>query len=132
MVENKMEINGIREAELDLEAAADHTAEPEETAEEINEQLSYVVTLSKEYDLSGKKIKEVDLGGLVDLTTADAQDIDRIMEKMRYYPQNKYRDIMYTKHIAMRVTGLPVEFFNHLSWKDMQTITSRITIYFLL
>lgn len=54
------------------------------------------------------------------------------MDKLKHHPQNKFRDIMYTKHIAIKVTGLPVEFFNGLSWKDMEAVTSRIAIYFLL
>ena len=126
------EILDEMEAQAEMEAAADYTAETGKTAEEVNEQMSYVVPLSREYDLDGKKIKEIDLSKLTEMTTADAQDIDRVMERMRHNPQNKFRDIMYTKHIAMRVTGLPVEFFNGLLWKDMELISSRITIYFLL
>ena len=116
----------------EVEAAADYTAEEGETVEAANERIPYTVPLSREYDLDGKKINEVDLSGLADMTTADAQDIDRVMERMHHHPQNKFRDIMYTKHIAMKATGLPVEFFNNLLWKDMEAITSRITIYFLL
>lgn len=120
------------ESQAEMEAAADFTAEKSWTAEEVNKQISYIVSLSREYDLDGKKIKEIDLGGLEDLTTADAQEVDRVMERMRHHPQNKFRDIMYTKHIAMKVTKLPVEFFNGLLWKDMESVTSRIMIYFLL
>lgn len=120
------------ESQAEMEAAADFTAEKSRTAEEVNKQISYIVSLSREYDLDGKKINEIDLGGLEDLTTADAQEVDRVMERMRHHPQNKFRDIMYTKHIAMKVTKLPVEFFNSLLWKDMESVTSRIMIYFLL
>lgn len=120
------------ESQAEMQAAADFTAEKSRTAEEVNKQISYIVSLSREYDLDGKKIKEIDLGGLEDLTTADAQEVDRVMERMRHHPQNKFRDIMYTKHIAMKVTKLPVEFFNGLLWKDMESVTSRIMIYFLL
>ncbi len=125
---NTEENEGMSE---ELEAAADHTANGGPTAEELNKRIPYVVSLSKNYDLDGKTIGEVDLGGLVDLTTVDAQAIDRVMDKMKHHPPNKFRDIMYTKHIAMRVTGLPVEFFNGLSWKDMEAIASRITLHFL-
>lgn len=115
-----------------LEAAADNSVQEEETGNEnVNEKIPYIVPLSKTYDLEGKKIKEVDLSGLEDLTTADGEYIDRVMAKMNYHPRDKFRDITYTKHIAMRVTGLPIEFFNMLRWKDQQAITSRITVYFL-
>lgn len=120
-----------------VEAAADATA-TEATKEvlasestNLNSKLPYIVELSKEYDLDGKKIKEVDLSGLEDLTTLDAEYIDRVMNKLNYHPTNKYKDITYTKHIAMRVTNLPIEFFNGLKWKDMYAITARITVHFL-
>lgn len=125
----EMESKEMEEA-TELEAAADSIS-LQEDAGNINDRIPYVIPLEKEYDLDGKKIKEVDLSGLEDLTTLDAQEIDSVMSKMKYYPQNKFKDILYTKHIAMRATGLPVEFFNSLSFKDMQSITSRVAIYFL-
>lgn len=124
----------IEEAEeiAEIEAAADSTAQNmDDNLENINEKLPYVIPLSKSYDLEGEKIKEVDLSGLEDLTTADGEYIDRVMAKMNYHPKDKFRDLTYTKHIAMKVTNLPVEFFNSLKWKDQQAITSRISIYFL-
>lgn len=112
----------------EVEAAADNSVQ--ESAD-INENLSYVIPLSRAYDLDGHKISEVDLSGLEDLTTSDGEYIDRVMAKMNYHPKDKFRDITYTKHIAMRVTNLPIEFFNMLKWKDQQQITSRIAVYFL-
>ncbi|MGN0338659.1 MAG: hypothetical protein ACI4EE_14290 [Lachnospiraceae bacterium] len=128
--------NGVNEAEekAAMEAAADSTAAAaEQNASDlnINERMPYTVTLSKAYNLEGKEIKEVDLSGLEDLTTADAEYIERVMEKLNHYPRNRFKDITYTKHIAMKVTNLPIEFFNSLKWKDQQAITSRIGIYFL-
>ncbi|MBE5917815.1 MAG: hypothetical protein E7273_13355 [Pseudobutyrivibrio ruminis] len=116
-----------------LEAASDMSASSatEEVSTNLNDRLPYVVELTKQYDLEGQKIDKVDLSGLEDLTTADAEYMDRVMAKMDYHPKQKYQDITYTKHIAMRVTNLPIEFFNSLRWKDMQSISSRITIYFL-
>lgn len=115
-----------------VEAAADASAQNAESDfENINERLPYVIPLSKTYNLDGKEIKEVDLSGLEDLTTADGEYIDRVMAKMGYHPKDKFRDLTYTKHIAMRVTNLPVEFLNSLRWKDLQAISSRITVYFL-
>ncbi len=87
--------------------------------------------MSKAYNLDGEEIREVDLSGLEDLTTADGEYIDRVMAKMGYHPKDKFRDLTYTKHIAMRVTNLPIEFFNSLRWKDQQAISSRISVYFL-
>lgn len=130
--ENK--VVNIEEAEeiAAVEAAADSTAQnADNDLSDINEKLPYVIQLSKAYDLDGQTIKEVDLSGLEDLTTADGEYIDRVMAKMNYHPKDKFRDLTYTKHIAMRVTNLPIEFFNGMKWKDQQAITSRISIYFL-
>lgn len=113
-----------------LEAAADSISVKNDT-ENVNEKISYVIPLSKPYKLDGETIKEVDLSGLEDLTTIDAQEVDGVMSKMKHHPQSKFTDTLYTKHVAMRATGLPIEFFNALSFKDMQNITARVSIYFL-
>ena len=116
----------------ELEAAADNAVKNEEDSiEKINRELSYEVELTREYDFDGERIRKVDLSGLKELTTVDGTEIDQVMERMNHEPRNKFRDLTYTKHIAMRVTGLPVEFFNNLIWKDMERIKNRITLYFL-
>lgn len=122
----------IAEEMAAVEAAADGSVQnAENDPADINEALPYVIQLSKAYNLDGREIREVDLSGLEDLTTADGEYIDRVMAKMKYHPKDKFRDLTYTKHIAMRVTNLPVEFFNSLRWKDLQAISSRISVYFL-
>lgn len=135
MSKEKIE-NGVNEAEetAAIEAASDYSAQAaEKDANDlnINDRLPYTVTLSKTYSFEGQEIDEIDLGGLEDLSTGDAEYVDRVMARMGHYPKNKFNDNTYAKHIAMRVTNLPIEFFNSLKWKDMQAITSRIAIYFL-
>lgn len=116
----------------ELEAAADNAVKNEKgSIEKINRELSYEIELTREYDFDGERIRKVDLSGLKELTTVDGTEIDQVMERMNHEPRNKFRDLTYTKHIAMRVTGLPVEFFNNLTWKDMERIKNRITLYFL-
>ena len=116
----------------ELEAAADNAVKNEkDSIEKINRELSYEVELTREYDFDGERIRKVDLSGLKELTTVDGTEIDQVMERMNHEPRNKFRDLTYKKHIAMRVTGLPVEFFNNLIWKDMERIKNRITLYFL-
>lgn len=125
-------LNNETEESAALEAASDVTAQNEaDKAKGKNETFPYTVLLSKTYDLDGKKISEIDLSGLEDLTTADGEYIERVMAKLNHTPTNKFMDLTYTKHIAMKVTGLPIEFFNALKWKDQQRITSRIAVYFL-
>lgn len=118
------------ESNTEIEAASDRIS-VNYKLENPNEKIPYVVPLGKEYNFEGEIIKEVDLSGLEDLTTLDAQKLDRVMAKMQHYPTKKFEDILYAKHIAMMATGLPVEFFNGLSFKDMMSIASRVKIYFL-
>lgn len=113
----------------ELEAAAD--GGEKDAGRNINKILPYTVKLSKTYNLGEKEISEVDLSGLEDLTTKDADYIERVMAKLGHHPRDKFRDTTYTKHIAMKVTNLPIEFFNSLKWKDLEAITSRIAVYFL-
>lgn len=131
-MDEKNKILNMEEAEEQaaIEAAADISAQAADETD-INENIPYIIALSKSYKFEGAEINKVDLSGLEDLTTADGEYIDRVMAKMNYHPRDKFRDITYTKHIAMKVTNLPIEFFNALKWKDQQAITSRIAVYFL-
>ena len=114
------------------EAAADNAVKNEKgSIQKITRELTYEGELTREYDFDGERIRKVDLSGLKELTTVDGTEIEQVMERMNQEPRNKFRDRTYTKHIAMRVTGLPVEFFNNLIWKDMERIKNRITLYLL-
>lgn len=104
----------------------------EKEAEEEAEKDGYQIALRKEYDWNGGKVKSLDLSGLEDLTAIDLEYVDRVLAKMRHFPGNKYQDTTYQKHIAMRATGMPVEFFNMLSLKDMLAIGGVVYTYFLL
>ena len=96
----------------ELEAASDNAVKNEEDSiEKINRELLNEVELTREYDFDGTKIRKVDLSGLKELTTVDGTEIDQVMERMNHEPRNKFRDLTYTKHIAMRVTGLSGRIF---------------------
>jgi hypothetical protein len=102
-----------------------------EDGKNLMEKIGYQVRLSREYDFNGKKISEIDLSGMENLTTVDAQEVDRSMAKAGHHPRVKYGDTLFSKLVAMRATGLPEDFFNLLRWKDMDEITSRVSAYFL-
>ena len=51
---------------------------------------------------------------------------------MKHSPgANKYTDTMYMKHMAMRVTGKPLEFFNTMSMRNFEEVKGRLLMYFL-
>lgn len=127
-----MEKNDILKTDAEIEAAADSiSAKKEEDPREEEKSTTFVIPLRKTYSFGGEKIDSVDLSGLEKLTTIDAQEVDKVVDAMNWHPRNKFRDTVYLKHIAMRVTGLSVDFFNMLSWKDMNNICARETLYFL-
>lgn len=90
------------------------------------------VKLSKTYNLDGDKIKEVDLSGLRKMTTLDMQAVDLIMENSGRNPVNKFKDTFYLKHLAVKATGYPVEFFNSMGLKDINEVTTAVRYYFFV
>lgn len=126
----------VKETDITVAEHADLVADADERSGEIVDQkkieIPFMVKLSRSYDDgNGNQINEVDLSGLENMTTMDAQEVDRIVGRLGYTPKNKWRDTLYTKHVAVRATGMPVEFFNALSWKDMEEISSVVMLYFL-
>ncbi len=128
--------------EADTEAAADMLTQVEEPEDEpVDEEEAiqratadkdrFVVLLEKEYEWNKEKITQLDLSGVQNLTTSDLEYADRVLELMRRNPKNKYMDTTYQKHVAMRITGLPAEFFNKLKLRDMLTIVAVLYNYFL-
>lgn len=126
--ETRTESEAMENANLmaDADSASGNTEKP------ANIHIPYIVKLSQAYDLDGKDIDRVDLTGLESLTTMDAQEVDQIVSRIGHTPGNKWRDTLYTKHVAVKASGLPVEFFNKLRWKDMNEITSVVALHFLL
>ena len=122
----------------ELEAAADQTASEarEDTGIEEDEQTPddaefYKVTFDKSYTFEGKTYDSINLSGLENLTTVEGEMFDRVLTTLHHTPANKFTDTTYTKHVAMRVTKLPVEFFNMLNIRDMQKVTATVYYYFL-
>lgn len=119
------------DALAELEAMADQAAGAVQEEEQKEDAEFYRVDFDKEYDFDGKKYSSVDMSGLVNLTTLDGEFFDRVLTALHHVPANKFTDTVYTKHVAMRVTKLPVEFFNMLNIRDMQKVTATVYYYFL-
>lgn len=111
-----------------LEAKMDVTNE--QTKEKELQPL--VATFEKTYKFEGKEYDKIDLSGMRKMGTTDAQELDDVMRAMGRVLVNKFRDTMYCKHVAMRATSLPVEFFNMLSMKDINEVENVVQYYFLV
>lgn len=95
-------------------------------------ELPLIANFEKTYKFDGKEYGKLDLSGMRELGTVDGQELDDVMRAMGRVLVNKFRDTMYDKHVAMRATKLPVEFFNMLSMKDMYEIENTVQYYFLV
>ena len=94
--------------------------------------LPLIANFEKTYQFDGKEYDKLDLSGMRKLGTVDGQELDDVMRAMGRVLVNKFRDTMYCKHVAMRATKLPVEFFNTLSMKDMYEVENTVQYYFLV
>lgn len=126
LLQQEEETQEESEQETELAAQSDSVSR-----NEVVPEFSYVVRFKKPYEFNGQEIGQVDMSGLEELTTLDAQTIDREVAALNHHPRTKFKDTLYCKHVAMRVTGLPADFFNMLRWKDMNEIVSAVTWYFL-
>lgn len=125
------EIDTLAEMEAMADQAAGAALEEEKAADAAEDAEFYRVDFDKEYNFDGKSYSSVDMSGLVNLTTLDGEFFDRVLTALHHVPANKFTDTVYTKHVAMRVTNLPVEFFNMLNIRDMQKVTATVYYYFL-
>lgn len=105
-------------------------AEIEKELEDTDDK--YEVEFSKEYKWGNKKINRLDMSGMCDLTGADGEFFDRTLARLEHAPVNKFKDTTYARLVAQRVTGLPMEFFQQLNIRDMNTLVAKVYIFFLL
>jgi len=137
MAQAELQAEADNIASGDRSGAAERLAgqEDEDAAAEAQEN-PYEVVFDREYSFDNgggvKKYRKLDMSGLPELTTTDGEVFDRVLVKLRHNPANKFNDTTYTKHVAMKVTGLPAEFFNQLNIRDMQKVTAAVYYYFLV
>lgn len=91
-----------------------------------------IVKLKRKYSYAGKEYEEIDLSNLANFTVVDGELLDRIMLTINHSPRNKFTDFTYCKHVAMRATGLPAEFFNRISYHDMLNVMAVIRYFFIV
>lgn len=91
------------------------------------EKVDNVIKLSKKYKFEGKIIEEIDLSGIENVSGETAQ---LIAELYRKNTKNVSATPEFTPEYAMAtasiITGLPVEFFKHINFKDITKMKNRI------
>ena len=120
----------IEEAEI-LAAADSAGEERAKSPEELIKELKLVYKFDKPYAFEGKEYTEIDLSGIENLTTTDAKVIDRVLSKKNISLQGKLFSTTFAEQVAVKVTGLPINFFTTMRWKDFENIKNLIAAYFL-
>ena len=86
-----------------------------------------VVELSKKYRFEGEIIDTIDLSGIENITGEEAQVIDKLYRKITKNPSvTPELTLDYAMAAASILSGLPVEFFKHISMKDILKMKNRI------
>lgn len=102
--------------------------------ESINETTGeepLVVSFSKTYDFEGKKITEVDLSGLEDVTAATMIKANRVLVAsgdVQIMPENS---LHYALIIAAECTEYPIEFYKMLNPVDALRVKNAVNAFFL-
>ncbi len=94
------------------------------------EELSPVITFGKPYHFEGKDYESIDLSGLDNLTAENMIAADKYLTTNGNFSPMPEMSLEYTLYIASVATGLPVEFFRHLSPKDAIKVKNRVTNFF--
>ena len=96
-----------------------------ETQDEDEEEEELIVRFKKPFTFEGKEYKELSLEGLEKLTGQDLMAVDRAMRK-------KSNDFMvelsidYSIMIAVRATGLSIEFFKALPMRETKAVRNKV------
>ncbi len=121
------ELKEIQDIDDEASVVGASVSEPQEPMKEPE----IIYEFRKPYTFEGKTYTEIDLSPITGFNTRDMQAIETAFAKTRHAPEKKWFDVLYMKIIAMRATGLPVEFFDGMLMKDFLEIEARIRAYFL-
>lgn len=90
----------------------------------------YLITLSKSYDFEGKKIQELDLSPMEDMTSEAFFEASSRFAKEAYINPRPEADPIFCCMIAGSASGVPHEFFAELSMKDAKKVRNCVQDFF--
>lgn len=103
----------------------DDIAIEKNAAEEQEDSL--ILRFRKPYIFDHKQFTEVDLSGLADTTAADLSAVSKILTKTGTVSPTPEMTVEFAIHMAARVTGLPVEFFQQLPSREGVRLKTMVT-----
>lgn len=104
--------------------------EAKEAEEETSMDGFMKVKLSKMYEFEGKKVSEIDLSGLENLTAGDMIQISKEMRRRGNTDASPEFTMEFSLYAAMNVTEFPLEFFLGLSANDAMKVKLRVNYFF--
>lgn len=110
-----------------VEAAENIAAEAEQTATE----REGVITLNTPYLFEGKEYSEIDMGRLKELTIQDAVDAQRELFNEQEVAASLLCETTtaFARKLAVRATGLPVEFFKLAPRRVSRRVTGTVMAF---
>ncbi len=91
---------------------------------------SLVVTLSKEYNFEGEKIKEIDFSGLEKVNAKTMIKASKVLTSAGDVQLLPESSLHYTLIIASECTRLPIEFYERLNPRDAMKVKNTVTSFF--
>ena len=90
-----------------------------------------LITLSKEYEFEGEKIREIDLSGLEDVTAKDMMRANRTLVKTGGGTGDLVPEITlpYALVIAEQCTKYPIEFYERLNPRDAMKVRTTVVSF---
>ncbi len=88
------------------------------------------IKFSKPYIFEEDTYTGIDISSLEELTTQDLIEIEKKFYKLGVISFNPENTVAYTKVVAQRATGMPIEFFEQLPVKEMLKIKNHIVNFF--
>jgi hypothetical protein len=109
------------------------TDQVENTTTENIRDKNLVLMLKRPFEFEGKKIDEIDLNGLEDLTGKTMRKIDKIFRSTGgAATYSKEVDSYYLQLVAMEATGLPQELFDKLHAKDVTALEIKVRNFLIV
>ena len=96
--------------------------------EAVGDELT--VSLSKEYNFEGEKIKEVDFSGLENVTAKTMIKANKVLTTAGDVQLLPESSLHYALIIASECTKHPIEFYEQLSPRDAMKVKNTVTTFF--
>jgi len=88
------------------------------------------VSLSKEYNFEGEKIKEIDFSGLENVTAKTMIKANKVLTSAGDVQLLPESSLHYALIIASECTKYPIEFYEQLCPKDAMKIKNTVATFF--